>query len=180
MLIALFIACSTPATDHEAAPEHAPAAEAHAEQGHEAHATTEKAAVTDGWAHYGDAFTVAESADCAGLIGDPAASVDKTVRVNGRIENVCQKAGCWMVVADEDGNYLRITMKDHAFGVPTDTATGPGTRVDVEGTLIAKQLDPETLAHLKSEAKGDEATLAEQFAPKYEIVATGVAVKQQG
>lgn len=100
--------------------------------------------------------------------------------MNGRIENVCQKAGCWLVVADDDGNYLRITMKDHAFGVPTDTETGPGTRVDVEGTLIAKQLDARTLAHLESEAKGDEASLEKQFAPKYEIVASSVAVKQKG
>lgn len=137
-------------------------------------------AAAAGWDHYGQPFTVASASDCKELIAAPDASVDKTVRVTGRIENVCQKAGCWMVIADDEGKYLRVTMKNHKFGVPTSTSTGAETLVDVEGTLVAKPLDAATLAHLKSEAKGDEATKDAQFAPKYEIVATGVAVKKKG
>lgn len=136
------------------------------------------ATVKDGWAHFGEPFAQSESKDCAALIADPDPMVDQTVRVTGRIDNVCQKKGCWMVIADDSGEYLRVTMKDHAFGVPTDTQTGEGTLADIEGTLIKKVLDEKTLEHLKSEAKGDPADLEKQFAPKYEIVATGVSVKQ--
>ena len=37
--------------------------------------------------------------------------------------------------------------------------------------------DEKTLEHLKSEAKGSPEELEKQFAPRYEIVATGVSVK---
>ncbi|MCA9298259.1 MAG: DUF4920 domain-containing protein [Alphaproteobacteria bacterium] len=181
--LALFalVACGgTP----EAAPEADGATDAH--EKHEAEAEHHEdhdgmksdAVVTDGWAHYGDAFTLSDSSDCKDLIANPDAKVDQTVRVTGRIDNVCQKAGCWMVIADDEGKYLRVTMKEHAFGVPTDTKTGDGTVADIEGTLIKKELDAKTLEHLKSEAKGSPEELEAQFAPKYEIVATGVSLKQ--
>jgi hypothetical protein len=170
------------AADHDAHEKTEAHGEHHGEAGdhdHE-HRDGEQAAaiVKDGWAHYGDAFTVAEADDCKALIADPDAKVDQVVRVTGRIDNVCQKAGCWMVIADDEGKYLRVTMKEHAFGVPTDTSTGEGTLADIEGKLIKKELDAKTLEHLKSEAKGAPEELEKQFAPKYEIVATGVSVKQ--
>jgi hypothetical protein len=164
---------------HDAHGDHAEKGEHHADHAdHDGHDTKTAAAVKDGWAHYGEAFTQAEAKDCASLIADPDAHVDQTVRVTGQIDNVCQKKGCWMVIADADGQYMRVTMKDHAFGVPTDTTTGEGTLADIEGTLIKKELDEKTLEHLKSEAKGSAEELEKQFAPKYEIVATGVALKQ--
>lgn len=187
MFALLMLACSTEvevkteahddAVAHDDGVAHDEAAEAAAHD--EEHAGMKTAATVNGdWAHYGDPFTKESAVPCEQVTKDPEASVDQLVRVEGQIQNVCQKAGCWMVVADDDGNYLRITMKDHAFGVPTDTKTGPETRVDVEGKLIKKTLDEKTLAHLKSEAKGTDEELEKQFAPKYEIVATGVSVKQ--
>ncbi|MCA9566772.1 MAG: DUF4920 domain-containing protein [Myxococcales bacterium] len=180
-VFALLAGCATE-TPPAHPPEHA-AREDHAhEAGHEGghddhHGATKAAVVEGGWSHYGSPFTKDAAAPCGELLAHPDQAVDTTVRVQGRIENVCQKAGCWMVLADEDGNYLRVTMKDHDAGVPTDTKTGAGTMADVEGTLVAKPLDPETLAHLKSEAKGDAEAVAKQLAPKYELVATGVSVK---
>ncbi len=137
-----------------------------------------KAPVVDGWAHYGAPFSLETAVDCAEVIRNPQASLGKTIRVRGKIENVCQKAGCWMVLADGEGNYLRVAMKDHDNGVPTDTKTGEGTLADVEGTLVEKPLDEKTIAHLKAEAKGDAAALEKQFAPRYELVATGVSIKE--
>ena len=176
-LVALF-ACGTPETaahDDHAAHDDA-AHDDHAE--HAAHdAKAPVTASADGWSHYGEAFALASAKPCGEVIADPTASVDQVVRVQGRIENVCQKAGCWMVVADDEGKYLRITMKEHAFGVPTTTKTGPDTLVDVEGTLVAKTLDEKTLEHLKSEAKGTPEEVAAQLAPKFEIIATGVSIR---
>lgn len=186
-LFTLLAACGTSeppqapeAAHQEKAHEHGDE-DAHAKKEAEEHAGMEmgpnKTASNADWTHYGEAFALDASTDCKEIIADPDASVGKTVRVNGKIENVCQKAGCWMVVADDDGKYLRITMKEHAFGVPTDTKTGDGTRVDVEGELVKKELDAKTLEHLKGEAKGTPEELEKQFAPSYEIIASGVAVK---
>ncbi|MEZ4317283.1 MAG: DUF4920 domain-containing protein [Myxococcota bacterium] len=182
-LFALVACGGTPESAPEGTPEAGHEAEAkmegeHHEGHHEGHEKAAAATVENGWAHYGDAFATAEAMDCKELIANPDAKLDQTVRVTGRIDNVCQKAGCWMVIADDDGNYLRVTMKEHAFGVPTDTKTGDTTLADIEGTLIKKELDAKTLEHLKSEAKGSPEELEKQFAPKYEIIATGVSVKQ--
>ena len=88
--------------------------------------------------------------------------------------------GCWMVLADEKGRYLRVTMKDHAFGVDTDTPTGPNVLGQIEGTLIGKELTPDELAHLQSEAKGGAEQVAKEVGQKVEIVATGVAIRIDG
>jgi hypothetical protein len=172
------VACGTPAPEVPAeAPVEAPA-EAKVDEKADEHASMKTdAVIKDGWAHYGTAFTSAQAQDCGAVIDGAASLENQTVRVTGRIDNVCQKAGCWLVIADADGEYLRVSMKDHAFGVPMDTKTGEGTMADIEGTLVKKELDAKTLEHLKSEAKGTPEELEKQFAPKYEIVATGVAVK---
>lgn len=179
--VLVLVACGTPAPEAPAEQAAAGVQDKAAEPaGHEDHHDGMKTegVARDGWVHYGAAFASTESKDCGEVLDDAHALENQTVRVTGRIDNVCQKAGCWMVLADADGEYLRVTMKEHAFGVPTDTKTGEGTVADIEGTLIKKELDAKTLEHLKSEAKGSPEELEKQFAPKYELVATGVALKQ--
>ena len=101
--------------------------------------------------------------------------LDKTLVVEGRVADVCQKAGCWMVIEDQ-GRTMRITMKDHAFSVAKD---GAGSDCQVHGTVIQKALDPETVAHLESESVNVEA-MPEKKAEDgqvYEIVASGVRMR---
>ena len=44
----------------------------------------------------------------------------KTVRVAGRVADVCQKAGCWMILTDDTGKKMRIRMKDHGLSIAKD------------------------------------------------------------
>jgi len=40
---------------------------------------------------------------------------------SGRITEVCQKEGCWLVI-EENGQSARVMVKDHAFAVPKDAS----------------------------------------------------------
>jgi hypothetical protein len=109
------------------------------------------------------------------LLADPASFVDQQVRVEGRVADVCQKMGCWMVVADGDES-MRVTMKDHDFAVDKQ---GAGSDCQIDGTVIAKKLDPEEVAHFESES-AEGAVIPEKSVEGdvvYEIVAVGVRMR---
>ena len=129
-----------------------------------------------------DAFgTVEQEGDVvavAALLDDPASFVGKSLAVDGRVADVCQKAGCWMVVTDGARN-MRVRMKDHAFSVAKD---GAGRDCRVHGEVVALEVDPETVAHFESEsAKPEvmpEAALPEDAKVTYELVASAVKLKR--
>ena len=98
--------------------------------------------------HFGGDFTLTGSEPVATLIADPAPYDGKTVRVVGEITSVCQKKGCWMVLRGDDGQTMRITMKDHGFAVDMNAA---GQVAHAEGIVTVKDVDPDTVAHFKSE-----------------------------
>jgi hypothetical protein len=121
------------------------------------------------WRHHGAPFALSEVTPASAVLASPAERVGQALRVEGRLTEVCQKKGCWVVLADDAGHTLRVTMKDHAFGVlPTDG----GRTAQVEGSVIAKAVDPTTEEHYRSEGAG-----AAPSAAGFEMVATGVAVR---
>ena len=83
------------------------------------------------------------------LIQNPAAHLDKSIRVTGTVSDVCQKKGCWMVLSEGE-QHIRVLMKDHAFAV---NKQGSGFECDIEGTVIAEKPNPETTAHYESEGR---------------------------
>ncbi len=70
-------------------------------------------------------------------------------KFSGRITEVCQAKGCWVMLEDE-GYVARVMMKDHALAVPKDTR---GAAV-VYGTLTVQTLDDKTAKHLADDAGG--------------------------
>jgi len=89
-------------------------------------------------------------------------------RFSGRITEVCQKEGCWMMLED-DGQAARVMMHDHAFAVPKD-ASG---RAEVYGVLSVEELSKEAAEHL-----AEDAGKAVPPAPReLRIDATGVRIE---
>lgn len=89
----------------------------------------------------------------------------KPGRFSGRITEVCQAKGCWMVL-EHDGQTARVMFGNEAFFLPKD-ASG---RAVVHGLLERKQLTPEQVRHLAGDAgKGLAVAPVE-----YRIVADGV------
>ena len=104
-------------------------------------------------------------------VAEAVAGFDKLAgtpqRYSGRITQVCQAEGCWMVLED-NGQTARVMFKDHAFLVPMDSSG----RAEVVGVLSRKELTPEQVEHLKEDAKGLAVSPVE-----YRILAEGVEIE---
>ncbi len=88
---------------------------------------------------YGAGVTLAESTPISSLLERPDAWAGKTVRVEGTVAEVCEKAGCWLELrAEEAGQSLRVKVKDGEIVFPT---AARGRRASAEGTFETKQLD---------------------------------------
>lgn len=124
-----------------------------------------------GAAHFGAAFTVASAVPASAVLGAPQDHSAAPVRMTGQLVEVCQKAGCWAVVRDDAGHSIRVTMKDHAFGLAKDSA---GKQCDVEGTLVQKAVDPKTIEHYQSE--GGKAVPEAGKAEAWELVVSAASI----
>jgi hypothetical protein len=174
LLTLVLIACgaSEPTAEAPAAPEAVAAPEVAA-------AAPEAAATApEGWSSFGSAFTADDVIPAAQLLKDSASFTGKTVRVEGRVADVCSKKGCWMVLTAPEGGQemMRVTMKDHAWGLPLDCT---GQAIQLEGEVVAKAVDPETVEHYKSESRKPEMTPETQATAgtSYELVASGARLK---
>lgn len=124
--------------------------------------------------HFGLEFTLAESVPAANILENPDAYVDQTVRITGKVSDVCQKMGCWMVITDAE-QHMRITTKDHKFFVAKD---GAGAKCDLEGVVVKREASPARTEHFKSE-QTDGAPLPEgetTGTATYEIVASAISL----
>ncbi|TNE92448.1 MAG: DUF4920 domain-containing protein [Deltaproteobacteria bacterium] len=171
LFLLVLAACGTPSenADQAVAPE--------AHEAHEAAAPAEATAAAGDWASFGAPVTEGEIVSIAAFLDDPTPYEGKSVRVQGKVTDVCQKAGCWMVMTD-DTRHLRVTMKDHDFSVDKQ---GAGADCIVEGVVKSKAVDPKEVAHFKSESS-EGAVIPEEQAQSdktWEIVAAGVKMRKE-
>ena len=130
---------------------------------------SEPVAVTDSAEIFGAPLNEEASAmELGAILASPAEFVGKAVRVEAQISQVCQRKGCFMIATSGKGA-MRISFKDYAFFVPTDTG---GKTVTFTGTVIARELTEEQAAHLREDADSDVIVAG----PVYEIVADAVSV----
>lgn len=116
---------------------------------------------------YGQALPTGETVPISVAVAKHEDYADKPQRFSGRIAEVCQKEGCWLVLED-DGQSARVMMRDHKFVVPKD-ATGTA---EVYGVLSRKQLSPEQVKHMQEESKNGLPVSDVE----YRIVADGVEI----
>lgn len=70
---------------------------------------------------------------------------------SARVEKVCKKKGCWMILKDGDLS-ARVTFKDYGFFVPTALI---GQKVLVEGVLNKKEMTLKETKHFVEDGGGD-------------------------
>ena len=117
-------------------------------------------------ASYGEAMPAGDTVGIAAAAADPAAHAGKPQRFSGRITQVCQKQGCW-VVLEQDGASARVMAKDHGFAVPMDAS---GTAV-AYGVLQEEPISEEHARHLV-EDDGAAAPAAREL----RIIATAISI----
>lgn len=102
---------------------------------------------------YGSGVKVAEATPISKILADPDAYVGKTVRIEGKVLDVCPMKGCWMELAGEDGKEsLKVKVDDGVIVFPVDSK---GKLAVAEGTVEAIPMTKEQyvgwLEHLAEE-----------------------------
>lgn len=102
---------------------------------------------------YGQGVQITEPTPIAAIVADPDAWIGKSVRVEGRVTDVCPMKGCWMELAEEgSGHVVRIKVDDGVIVFPSDAAGRPAV---AEGVVKAIEMSREDyvgwLAHLAEE-----------------------------
>ena len=116
-------------------------------------------------ASFGKPFADGTAVPVSQAIAAFGAHAGKAGRFSGRITEVCQAKGCWMML-EHEGQAARVMFGNDEFFLPKDAS---GSAV-VHGVLARKQLTPEQVRHLADDAgKGLAVEPVE-----YRIVADGV------
>lgn len=124
-------------------------------------------AYAGGASTYGKPFADGPAVPVSQAIASFDAHDGQTGRFSGRITEVCQAKGCWMML-EHEGKAARVMFGNHAFFLPKDAS---GTAV-VHGMLERKHLTPEQVSHLGA----DRGKRLAVDPVEYRIVADGVRV----
>ena len=102
-------------------------------------------------------------------VGDTVA-----LKIQGSINSVCQKKGCWMRVAAGEEE-LMVRFKDYGFFVPKDAS---GKETTVQGVAFVEETSVEDLKHYAMDAGSSEEEIAAITTPKrtYSFTADAVAI----
>lgn len=118
-------------------------------------------------ASFGDKMPDGVATDIGAAVSAPDAG-ERTGKFVGRITQVCQKEGCWLVI-ESDGKAARVRTKDHAFVVPKDSK---GTAT-VFGVLSPIEMSAKEAKHLSDDAGGKEVAPRE-----WQIVARAIEIAE--
>lgn len=123
----------------------------------------------------GAAIGNSPTVELAKLAANPKAFVGKKVIVEGKIDKVCSKKGCWMELTTPDSKAgIRVTFKDYGFFVPTDSQ---GMKVRAEGEVTIKTHSKADAEHLAGEGARLHRN-ADGTATEVNFVASGVELSK--
>lgn len=102
---------------------------------------------------YGEDMPLGRPIGIGAALADAGRWQQRSGKFEGRVTQVCQNKGCWLVLAEGD-RHARV-FSGHRFFLPKDT-TG---RAIVYGTLGERRLDEGTARHLAEDAGQDPAAV---------------------
>lgn len=128
---------------------------------------------------YGDEFGEAESVRISQVVNDPASWVDKRIRVEGLVDDVCPRKGCWVdIIEAQSKDTIRFKVEDDVIVFPVEAR---GEKIVAEGVLRRHELNHEAavarMRHL-AEEKGEDFDAATVTGPMvvYQIEGAGALV----
>jgi hypothetical protein len=87
---------------------------------------------------YGGGVTLTETTSIGKILADPDTYVGRQVRIEGQVTEVCPMKGCWMEIAEPEGDRIRVKVEDGVIIFPQDAK---GKRAVAEGVLEALPMD---------------------------------------
>jgi hypothetical protein len=128
----------------------------------------EPVAIVDGHPVYGEQMPAGDPTAIGQVLADVDQYAGKPQKFSGRVTKVCQKKGCWMVLADGEQS-ARVMFGEDDFFIPKDTS---GDAV-VYGTLTAKTMSEGMAKHLAKDEGKDPAEVKGDV-QEVQITATSV------
>lgn len=119
---------------------------------------------------YGAGLTLEETTPLRDVVTRPELHVDRTLLVKGRIRDVCQKRGCWMVLTDGKSQ-MRVRFADYGFFVPKDSS---GKDAYVEGRAVVEEISEKEARHYEAEASDGDPSKVHGPQRVVSFTATGV------
>jgi hypothetical protein len=123
---------------------------------------------------YGAALEPAATVPLTTLLANPKAYAGQTVTTEGKVQRACSRKGCWMELGEGE-HACRVTFKDYAFFVPTDSA---GSHAKIQGKLDTREVEAAAVAHLESEGARFELKNADGSATEVRMVASAVELQR--
>lgn len=128
-----------------------------------------------GTAVYGDSVQNVNVIDVEAM---STAMTDKSkmdMKVRGKITEVCEKKGCWMIMKLGNGDDMRVTFKDYKIFVPKDLT---GKEVVLDGFAFTDTTSIEEQKHYAEDAGKSAIEIAKITTPTKELSfeAKGVVV----
>ncbi len=95
------------------------------------------------------------------------------ITFKGEVTDVCKMKGCWIKVALDGEQEVRVTFKDYGFFVPKDIA---GKEVTLHGKGFIEEVSVEDQRHFAEDGGATAEEIAKITSPKvtYSFVADGV------
>lgn len=99
-----------------------------------------------------------------------------TVKFITKIDEVCQKKGCWIKVPLDNEKTSFVKFKDYAFFMPFNSA---GSEIVLNGKAFKNEVSVKELQHYAKDAGKSEAEINKITEPKvtYSFVADGVLLE---
>ena len=88
----------------------------------------------------GTEITLLEKTKISDIVSNPVEYVGKKVLIEGEVIAVCQHMGCWMEVANEEGQKIKVKVKDGEIVFPKEAV---GKIALVEGEVYKIEMDEE-------------------------------------
>jgi hypothetical protein len=131
-------------------------------------ATSEKSAIKS----YGEPMPEGTALSLARHLPFDQFANDQQIKVSGRIGEVCQAKGCWMMLTDGTAASVRVKFGDHAFFIPKDTQ---GNAV-VYGKFEVIEMSEKEAKHMAEDAGKDPSTVQGEQ-KEYRFIASSLQVQ---
>ena len=140
----------------------------------------EEIKITESYAVFGDSISndgALSSAEMMSKFESLKEGDTVDVKFSSKINDICQKKGCWMNVVLDNDNSTFVKFKDYAFFVPMNAEHKD---VIVEGKAYVSVESIDDLKHYAKDAGKSQAAIDSIIAPKttYSFMANGVLISK--
>ena len=127
--------------------------------------------------YFGDSITQSAAIPADQLAAQMQGKDTLKIKITGKIEEVCQKKGCWMNMNIGNNQSMKVRFKDYAFFIPKDAS---GKTVFIEGVAFKDTVPVAELQHYAEDGGKTKEEIAKITEPEISISfeANGVILKK--